>query len=284
MQILAQLSLIAVCVAGCPTAPFLGSNDFPGSSYIRRPSNAATGGEATYSGYIIFTNISRTLVAAALPPNLLLAPNSAAPDLHPVIFLFGHQRNTKWIVAGTRIPIGDDYTEMMVLIPFVQKDAGGNMHTYAARMYLDDLEAILLGNLHFFYAKKWGTVDELGLAFTQFHNETPYFEAGIQVGEWHTSEQAESELPNYVAIREIFEMPIVGSSGLLGLKCSYFEFHYENAMVAAVQSQHRFLQPFRESMAAWVGLGALSSVRDGAVAIQGLTWRIAAPPTPPCQF
>jgi hypothetical protein len=286
------LTLIAVCMAGCApitprmppsTLPFMGPQVFNGT-YLPRSSNAKTGGEATYSGYIVFTNLSRSLVDAVLPPDLQLATNSVNLDLHPVIFLFGHQRNTKWLIAGTPIPIGNDYKEMMVVIPFVQKQGGVNWHNYVLRMYLDDWAAISLGNLYFAYAKEWGTADEFGIAFTEFHYVTPYFSASMQEGTWQTSAQAELALPNYKAIQAIFEMPMVGWDSWLGLKCSYFEFHYGNAMVAALQSEHQFLRSFRANMGAWVALGSLSSVPDGAIAIEGLDWRINHPPAPTCRF
>jgi hypothetical protein len=55
-------------------------------------------------------------------------------------------------------------------------------------------------------------------------------------------------------------------------------------MVAALQSEHRFLHSFRANMGAWVALGSLTSVPDGAIAIEGLDWRINHPPAPPCRF
>jgi hypothetical protein len=293
-QFMALLSLIAICLAGVSTpafAQFLGPGVFSGTPKPRS-SDATNGAESTYSGYILFTNISRSIVEQVLPPGMQLATNSAASTLHPVIFMFGHQRNTKWLIGGISYPVFDQYEEMILIVPFVQQAGQTNWHNYVVRMYLNDLTwfAIGVGNSVYAYAKEFGTFDELGLGVTVFsdllYTSTPFFVAGMQVGAWQTSAEAESALPNYKAIQAIFEMPVLGyDDSIFGprLVCSYFEFHYDTAMVAPLQSQHRFLQSFRGNMAPWVGLGLLSSVPDGAIAIAGLDWRLQNPPAA-CQF
>ncbi len=229
------------------TAPFLGPQDFSGT-YTPKCGTATAGGEATYHGNLVFTNLDRPLVQAVLPPELKLAPNSAAPGLHPVIYLYGRPTDTKWIVADTPILIGPNYQELMLLVPFVQESTGSMWHNYVVRMYLDDANAIWIGNLFFAYAKEWGT------------------------------------MPNYQAIQTILAMPIVGRRSSGQLVCSYFELNYANATVAPVQSSHEFLEPFVPGMSGWVGLGTVSSVVNGAVAVRDLNWRIKQPPARACRF
>ncbi len=238
---------VAILVAGCvtpkippSTLPFLGPKDFAGT-YTPGASNTAQGGQATYSGYIVFTNIDRSTVAAALPSDLKLATNlSPTPDLHPIIFLYGHQRNTHWIIGGTTPQVGQDYTELTVLIPFVQNLDGTRWHNYVARMYLDDLGAIYVGNLFYAYAKEWGKSDESGTAFTECHDAQEYFGAAMQEsGGWLPSAQAETALLNYQAIETIFEMPMVGWNDY-SFTCSYFDFNYDKALVQTLKSQHTF--------------------------------------------
>jgi len=279
-------------MSGCPlpptlpmsAAPFIGPRDFSGT-YGPRWRDATTGGEATYHGSIVFTNLDRDAVQGVLPPQLQLAKNALIPDRHPVIFLFGHPMNTHWVVADTPMLVGSDYQELMLLIPFVHSTAGTKWHTYVVRMYLDDVTAIAIGNLFFGYAKLPGTAWESGTQVTEFFSGDPYFHANIQpIGPWETSAQAEMTFPNYKAIQTILDMPIVGRTSSGVLVCSYFELHYENATVAPVESRHEFLQPFRSGMDTWVALGTLQSVPDGAIAIRNLNWRIRQPPPPPCRF
>jgi hypothetical protein len=52
------------------TLPFLGPQDFSGS-YTPVCGTATTGGEATYHGTIVFTNLDRSLVQAILPQPLI---------------------------------------------------------------------------------------------------------------------------------------------------------------------------------------------------------------------
>lgn len=239
-----------------------------------------------YDGNIVFTNLDRALAEAIIPADLKLAPNSVSPTLHPVIYLYGRPTNTSWIVAGTPIIIGPNYQELMLVIPFVQERNGTHWHNYVVRMYLDDWNAIWIGNIFFGYAKLWGTSQESGADVTEFdQGGTAKFHATIQAtGPWQPSAQAEASLPNYAAIQSIFAMPIVGLSPTGQLVCSYFELNYTNTTVAPVQSTHEFLSPFVPGMSAWVALGTLSSVANGAIAVRNVNWRIEQPPAPPCNF
>jgi hypothetical protein len=224
-------------------------------------------------------------VEAVIPPELKLAQNSVAPALHPVIFLFGHPVNTSWIIANTPILIGPNYQELMLLVPFVQEKTGTLWHNYVVRMYLDDPNAIWIGNVFFAYAKEPGTSQETGTEVSEFAGSVQMFHANIQPsGPSQSSAQAETTIPNYQAIQTILSMPIVGRRASGELVCSYFELTYTSAMVTPVQSSHEFLQPFVSGMSGWTGLGTLSSVANGAVAVQDLNWRIRQPPAPPCRF
>lgn len=273
---------------GPQTPSFLGPDDFNGC-WTPRASDAATGGESTYLGRIVFTNIKRDMVDDVLPSDLRLAQNSSTSDEHPILLLFGHQTNTQWIIDGTSWPIGNDYTEIAVLIPFVQRAGGSKWHNYIVRMYLNDYWARQIGNLFFGYAKRSGTFQENATDFTALVQGNAVFHAAVQsLGPWENSAAAEVTLPNYKAIQAILEMPILGKPVVGPYLCSYFEMHYDNGMVRRVQSQHEFLQPFTTNMDSWVLLGSINSVPSGAVAIKDVEWRIAEPiANPPwllCQF
>jgi hypothetical protein len=292
------LLIVAVFTAGCAcwtapstsiapavgVGPFLGPPDFAGS-FVPKPTPATTGGDASYDGNIVFTNLDRALVEAILPPELKLASNSTAPLLHPVVYLYGHPHNTSWIVAGTPILVGPHYQELMLLIPFVQ--SGGSLwHTYVVRMYLDDLNAIWIGNTFFAYGKEWGTSQESGTMVTEFdQGGRAKFRTDLQItGPWQTSAQAATSLPNYSAIQTILKIPVVGRRSSGELVCSYFELNDAAATVAALQSTHQFLDPFVPGMSGWVALGSLGNVPNGAVAVRNMNWRIEQPPAPACQF
>ena len=289
--------IVALLTVGCvcrtapvhlplSTAPFLGPRDFAGT-YVPKATPATIGGNATYNGNIVFTNLDRTLVEAVLPADLKLAQNSVSPALHPVMYLYGRPSNTSWIVAGTPILIGPNYQELMLVIPFVQERNGTHWHNYVVRMYLDDWNAIVIGNVFFGYAKLWGTSQESGADVTEFdQGGTSKFHATIlATGPWQperASRNVAAELRrDTVDSRDAHRRLELVTGQLV---CSYFELDYTNATVAPVQSTHEFVSPFVPGMAGWVALGTLSSVANGAVAVRNVNWRIEQPPAPPCNF
>ena len=142
--------------------PFLGPDQFLPGSYTPKLKGTTTGGRATYRGTIVCTNLERELVNAILPPDseLELARNSVAPDLHPVISLYGHPEQTSWIVDDQEQLHGADYCELMLLVPFVQNGQARPWHTYVVRMYLNNAVAIRIGNEYFAYGKEYGTPQE----------------------------------------------------------------------------------------------------------------------------
>jgi len=256
---------------------FLGLKDFSGS-YQPRRSDTKTGGQSTYHGKIVFTNIARNIVADVLPQDLRLAANnSETPDLHPVVYLYGHQTNTKWVINGRKIPVGRDYQELILVIPFVQNVKGEKWHNYIVRIYLNDKAAREIGNKFFGYAKHDATFNETGTQFTVLVDGRPTSHATVAtLGPWQTSKDAERTLPNYRDIQTIFEMPVLGMKEerkTLRFICSYFEWRYDSVEVAPVRSQHHLLLS-----------GSLTSVPEGAIAIRNLQWRIDHPPPPRCEF
>jgi hypothetical protein len=273
---------------------FLGSADFSGSFDPGPSALPAFGGKSTYDGAVVFTNLDRALVAATLPVDLRLAQNtSSTPDRHPVVFIISHHANMSFLVPGPNPAYPPEYQELILLIPFVQHANGTKWHTLVERMYLDDLAAITLGNLYFGYRKEIGAFvrSDTDLAPTQFearHLGTPYFEASLSLdGGWRTSGDAETSIQSFTKMQEIFEMPLIGRNPgvapLLPYLCSYWQWDYSAAFVRPMKSRHRLLRPFSVGTSAWVGLGELKSVKDGAVAMRGMEFRIGLPGFG-CQF
>ena len=160
-------------------------------------------------------------------------------------------------------------------------------------MYLNDLLAITSGNFYYGYRKLWGSflrvdVDLAPSEFEASHLSMLKFVADITAqGSWLSSVDAESNLPNFNQIREIFTMPLIGrnpgSAPLLPYICSYFQWDFASAFVRPIKSRHQFMHPFTAATSPWVSLGELSSVKNGALAIRGMEFRISFPAFP-CQF
>lgn len=271
---------------------FPGPGDFVGS-YDPRTADVRDGGQSTYNGSIAVTLLERSLVEQVLPGDLSLARRADSGSTHPVIHLFGHQRDLMLVQGGNPQPAGaDDYQEMILLIPFVVRGSGTKWHSFVVRMYLDDAAAVALGNAVYAYAKLLAQLTESGpaenLTLQVLLLSEPFFEGNVkQAGPWRSSGNASATLPRWSDVQEIFSMPLVGADVVLGtvvrVVCSYWEWDYAAAEVAPATSQHQFLQPFREGTQDWPQLGLLSSAPDGAFAIRGLRWRLAEQP-PPCSF
>jgi hypothetical protein len=282
----------AIALGGC-ARPFLGPGDYFGS-YTPRLHPALNGAQATYAGALVVTMLDRSLVAPVLPPGLHLATPKATSIQHPVIFLVGVQGDPLYLINGALFPSWvDPYDELILLIPFVVGDGGSDRwHNYAVRMYLDALGPVVIGDVGYGYAKELallvpsGTLPDVNTRVFSWIDGMPYFASTIvPTGAWRSAAGATTSLPRWVDLQKIFEMPIVGSE-IPGLFiCSYFEWEYSNADVAAVVSVYRYLHPFKTGvgMDNWVNLGPLANAPDGAVALRGLRWRLSLE-RPPCVF
>jgi hypothetical protein len=269
-------------------APFLGPSDFVGN-FSRRNRDATDGGQSTYEGSLVVTMLDRTLIEQVLPTGLHLATPVAASTQHPVIYLVGNQRNPLELRGGVlfSIPFSNDYREMILLVPFVVHDSGTmQWHSYAVRMYLDDVRPVVIGNTVYGYAKELAILTESGAlpsiktqVFDPFR--TLYFSSDIKSsGPWQSAAVASASVPRWPDLQTMFEMPVVGS-GPLGFVCSYWEWEYSSTEVAPVTSSYRFVESFRAGMQNWVTLGSLANAPNGAVALRSLRWRLALPP-PAC--
>ena len=273
-------------------APFLGRDAFLPGSYTAKTDKTKDGGQATYRGYIVFTNVHRELVRAIVPSTLELAENHVNPDVHPVMYLYGFPENTRWIVNGEIYMEGESYEEMMLLVPFVHGHGGRLWHTHVVRMYLTHGVAIWIGNEIFAYAKRPGTfdlldIDRSGFAMTAYARKLKKFRAEIAfTGGWRSSAEAANSIQNYPEIQTILAMPIVGRRRPSGeLVCSYFDMDYTKTLVAPIESDHEFVHPFVPEMSSgWMDLGRMSSVVNGAVAVKRLEWHIDERPLVECRF
>jgi hypothetical protein len=155
------------------------------------------------------------------------------------------------------------------------------------RMYLTDLPAVAIGNGVYGYAKEFARVSlngaspNLATHASRHTVRTPYFSSDVAgTGPWLPA--AGAALPRWSDLREMLEMPVVGMVGPRFV-CSYFEWDYANAEVAAATSRHRYLTPFVGGMAEWVAMGTQSGAPNGTVAVRDVRWRLSLD-LKPCSF
>ena len=296
------LALTALLASACcypsviakPTPGFWGPGDFEGS--YDRPGEPPINAQTRYVGDIVFANLPAAVAAAVLPSDLQLATNTGAkPGLHPIVLVFGSQTNPSSIIPP--INGAPDYHEMILLIPFVQKVGGQKKwHNYVVRMYLDWQMGVDGGNLIYGYRKELGVLVR-GTPATQ----PPEFTFDVSqpnaarlhaevtgLSAWMDDSAAQTALPNYQAMKMIFDMPVLGtwppSYGTASpYVCSYFIWKWDApAQVRSASTQLRFMSEFVPNMTQWVGQGTMSSLADGDWGVDGLNWQLTTPKA--CSF
>ena len=246
--------------------------------FDRRNREAQDGGQAMYDGTMSTTLLPRELVSAILPPLTELAtPKDASQTVHPVIYLLGTQNDPRGLAGGQVEPIPGavPYNELTLLIPFVVHVGRDRWHSFAARMYLDDGIAIVIGDIAYAYSKEVGAFASFGSLTEVSASGNTMFESEL-VGDtvWMNEAQAKL-LPGFTDACRILEMPIVGYSSLYGHVRSYFEWDYSSAQIAATDTVHRFLQEFRPGMQPWVLLNYLTNAPHCAFRLRNVRWRLS---------
>jgi hypothetical protein len=277
-----------VGIAPAASERFPGPTDFA-EGYATQPDPVFDGLQSMYTGTVAVTMMDRTAVAKVLAPGFRLASPISPSTRHPVIHLIGDQLEPRAVLHGYVGPVlGPGYQEMILLVPYVVRDSGSGMHTFAVRMYLTDPTAVAGGN-EFGYAKelaKFHRVDadpRTTYQVTTWDGATTWFVDEIdRTGQWT---QPPAYPPRWLELREIFRMPILGLRPPDPLRppqfmCSYWEWDFAEAELATATSRHRFVTRFVDGADDWVAAGPLASAPDGAVAMRRVRWRLATPPTP----
>jgi hypothetical protein len=270
------------------TATFLGADDFEGE-FTAREGKAEFGGEAIYLGRVVFLHLARAEVQSVLPADLKLAQNTSGslPDVHPVVLVFGHQTDTKLVYPFWTADVGEDYRELILLVPFVQRAGHSRWHNYVVRIYLEDFWAMLLGNQHYGLQKLLATFSETDADFGVIRDSVAVFASeSAPSAAWQDDAAAATTLANYQQMKQILSMPILGTLTMVLGKpyvCSYFEWDFTGARVRPISTKSQFLQAFTTGMSSWVNLGILQSVPDGAWQLEKFRWRMAYPPFA-CEF
>src|SRR5215470_2719046 len=183
--------------------PFLNKHAFFGPSITVDTVGGSFAAEATFNGCIAFFNWPRKEVERLLPPDLELAVNrSATPDLHPVSLVFGDQTEGAWIVAGRRLPLGFNYQELTLAVPFVRHRQGRYLHTYVPRIYSSYWPVVWAGNVNYGLAKRMGTMGPEGPFFLlRSEDGALLLHAAVEAqGDWITGSRC--DLPNFAAMQQ----------------------------------------------------------------------------------
>lgn len=258
---------------------FLGKEWFPGPCV---DVNAFTGsfvGQADFNGCIAFCNWRKEDVAAVLPVELELAVNTSfAPELHPVAFIFGEQTEGATIFGGVTFPMGVNYHEFALAIPFVKHRRGRNLHTFVPRMYSSFFPATWAGNAHYGLAKEMATMRWQGPLFViATPDGTMVLHASVEpAGDWAAGPRC--ELPNFAAMQAVFALPVVGRRTDGTYVASYFGWDFSAARVRPARATLSIDTALVEGLAPrWC-----ATVASGTFEVQRMIWRLSWPIS--CRF
>lgn len=257
---------------------FLGAESFPGLS-VARGAGTSFVGQADFDGCIAFCNWDREDVAVALPAELVLADNtSTARDVHPIVFIFGKQREGATIFGGLTFPLAVSYHEFALAIPFVRHRRGAYLHTFVPRMYASFFPAMWAGNAHYGLAKEMASMQSDG---SRFVIATPagaaLFHASVEPdGDWAPG--AHCQLPNFAAMRAVFGLPILGRRSDGRYVSSYFGWDFSAARVRAARAALSIDAP----LAAGLTPRECTALAAGTFDVRHMVWRLSWPI--PCRF
>jgi hypothetical protein len=227
-------------------------------------------GEARFDGCLAFSNWPRWEVERLLPAELKLAVNtSAAPEVHPVAFMFGVLRQTTILFGGLAIPTGVDYHEFLMAIPFVKQRRGRYLHTYMARMYSSVPTSVLVGNTYYGFSKSLARMQWQGPIFLVTSADGALLLTHMAVEDGQGSPPA----VNLASMRAALSLPIVGRKTDGSLICSYFGFDFSAGEVGAADACISIDAP----IVAGLTPRTVYDSPSGTVRVRDVIWRLSWP-------
>lgn len=252
---------------------FLGRGAFAGPAIDVDAARSRFAGQARFSGCIAFTNWPRNDVEALLPSELELAPNATAPDVHPVMFVFGDQADGALLFAGFTVPTGVTYQELGIVVPFVHHRGGRHLYSYVPRMYSSYFPAVWHGNAHYGFSKEMARMRWQGTVFlaTREDGSLLLHAAAEPMGDW--SPGARCAAPNFDAMRAIMALPVLGRRDDRNYVCSYFGWDFRDALVRPSDSCVSIDAPFLAGLRPRL----CHDTASGTFEVRGMIWRLSWP-------
>ncbi len=229
------------------------------------PQRARFVGQAHFDGGIAVFQRPRAEIERLLPSGLALAW-STRPDLHPVVYVFGEQREGTVIFAGRPIALGIRYPEVALAVPFVRGSASRYLHTWMAYMATSHEAAAWSGTRLYGYTKELARLEHDSEGFRVLDLDGDC-RVQARVG---ARGDAPPGLDALETIREMFRLPIVGQNGT-GLVGSFFDWSFAEAEVRAIEVTLEWSRP------PLAGLAAGTWTADAAFGVRRMGWRVSWP-------
>jgi hypothetical protein len=238
---------------------------FPGPARKLDPQRARFVGQAHFDGGIALFERPRAEIERMLPPGLALAWSTSS-DMHPVVYLFGEQREGTLILGGRPIALGIRYPEVALAVPFVRGSASRYLHTWMAYMATSHEAAAWSGARLYGYAKELARLERDTASFRVLDSDGACRVCALV-------RARDDVLPGedaLDAVREMFRLPIVGRNDT-GLVSSFFDWSFADAEVRAIDVALEWIRP------PLAGFAAGTWNADAAFAVRRMRWRVSWP-------
>jgi len=242
----------------------------PGGS----PGPAAFLGEARFDGYFAVSMWPREDAAACLPPGLHLASRSEHAS-HPVVFVFGLQSETALLLGRRRWPTGFRYNELIVLVPFVQREGDERLCLHVPRMYAADDWATWTGNAYYGFNKvraelAWFS-DTLAVSQPVGGLVAEAGVANANASEW--ARRGDGAVAGFEAIWDLAKLPVTGRREDGSFVTSHFEWDLRSAFLRPT----RAWVSFHAAIARGIAPRTCHAAPGGAFELRNMRWRLSWP-------
>jgi Acetoacetate decarboxylase (ADC) len=218
------------------------------------------------SAFVAILPVSLEAARAMLPAGLGLATQDATPgDRHPLMLIMGQQRD----VRPRLLPIGADYLEFILAVPFVEHQSGGPF-CYCPRLLLDRRLPIVAGRLLYGYDKRPAAIrmTEDSYRVADRGSAETLIEAHVRA--------VEPAIEPARAAASLFALPVISQAGS-GWRYSFADSGLDRAVVQPIELHLAIRRAFVSGLPLGeflIGRGA----DDGARAFRLRTrWRLAGP-------
>ena len=246
---------------------------FPGPSIDAAAAGLGFPGLARFDGCLVATAWARRDVEALLPEELELAPNvSAAPDVHPVVFVFGEHHGGTAVYGGLTVPLAVDYGEFVLAVPFARVRGGPHLHVWVPRMFSSYFPATWSGNVYYGFTKDMARMTWHGPVWvmTGETGELLVHAAVEPAADWSPARLASAHLD---PLRAIFALPLVGRRADGTLVTSYFGWDFADAAVRRVGAE----VSLDGTLVPGLAPRRCHAVPGGAFEVRNLVWRLSWP-------
>jgi hypothetical protein len=217
-------------------------------------------------------SISRDAARAMLPGGLELAGQDFMPgNRHPLVLILGRQSD----VRPRLLPLGADYLEAIVAVPFVQLRERGTPprgpFCYCPRLFLDRRLPIVVGRLLYRYDKRRALIRMTAGSYRVAEPAHGERLLNAQFGGAQTAVE-----PSRRDAAMLFELPVI-SPAAHGWRYSVADFGLDRALIEALELKLTIHRPF------------VSGLRAGEFVIPGIegdtsrafrihtSWRLLGP-------